>query len=101
MEAHFELGNFAGPLDLLLYLVRKHGVTPAAGDAAPKKKFYPGQVFRDTLAILAAFTALYLTAALDPSGQARFYPDVYQRDTAELRALDGPIKVDLAGQTAY
>src|SRR5262245_51582246 len=23
MEAHFELGNFAGPLDLLLYLVQK------------------------------------------------------------------------------
>ena len=34
---------------------------------------------------------LYLTAALDPSGKARFYPDIYQRDAAVLRLLDGPV----------
>jgi ubiquinol-cytochrome c reductase cytochrome b subunit len=47
-----------------IYLVRKHGVTPAAGDTAPKKKFYPGQVFRDTVGIFVAFVLLVLMAAL-------------------------------------
>ncbi len=37
---------------------------------------------------------LYLTAALDPSGKARFYPDIYQRDAAVLRLLDGPVTAD-------
>ena len=36
---------------------------------------------------------LYLTAALDPSGKARFYQDVYHRDAAALRLLDGPVNV--------
>jgi murein L,D-transpeptidase YcbB/YkuD len=35
---------------------------------------------------------LYLTAALDPSGKARFYRDIYQRDALVLRLLDGPVK---------
>jgi ubiquinol-cytochrome c reductase cytochrome b subunit len=57
------------PLTMLLigthvYLVRKHGVTPAAGDTAPKKKFYPEQVFRDTAGIFVAFLILFLVAAL-------------------------------------
>lgn len=57
------------PLTLLLigvhvYLVRKHGVAPAAGDTAPKKKFHPEQVFRDTIAIFVAFAALFMLAAL-------------------------------------
>jgi ubiquinol-cytochrome c reductase cytochrome b subunit len=47
-----------------LYLVRKHGVTPAAGDTAPKKTFYPQQVFRDTVGIFGAFAILFLVAAL-------------------------------------
>ena len=34
---------------------------------------------------------LYLTAALDDSGKARFYRDIYQRDAAVLEALDGPV----------
>jgi murein L,D-transpeptidase YcbB/YkuD len=34
---------------------------------------------------------LYLTAALDASGKARFYRDIYQRDAAVLAALDGPV----------
>src|SRR5215210_4408219 len=38
-----------------IYLVRKHGVAPAPDDNAPKKKFYPEQVFKDTVAIFAAF----------------------------------------------
>jgi ubiquinol-cytochrome c reductase cytochrome b subunit len=45
-----------------VYLVRKHGVTPAAGDTAPKKKFYPEQVFKDTVATFIAFAVLFALA---------------------------------------
>jgi ubiquinol-cytochrome c reductase cytochrome b subunit len=57
------------PLTILLvffhvYLVRRHGVAPAPGDEAkPKKKFFPGQVFKDTVAIFAAFAILFTLAA--------------------------------------
>lgn len=48
-----------------VYLVRKHGVAPSPDDAGrPTKKFYPGQVFKDTLAVFATFAALFLTAAM-------------------------------------
>lgn len=55
------------PLTLLLigihiYLVRKHGAAPLAGDTAPKKKFFPEQVFRDTVAIFVSFCILFLLA---------------------------------------
>lgn len=57
------------PLTLILigihiYLVRKHGVAPAAGDTAPKQKFYPAQVFKDTVGCAIAFLILFLMAAL-------------------------------------
>lgn len=46
-----------------VYLVRKHGVAPAPGDElVPKKKFYPEQVFKDTMAIFAAFAILFVMA---------------------------------------
>lgn len=45
-----------------VYLVRKHGVAPAPGDAGPKKKFFPEQVFKDTVAIFAAFVILFVMA---------------------------------------
>jgi ubiquinol-cytochrome c reductase cytochrome b subunit len=45
-----------------IYLVRKHGVTPAPGDTAPKKKFYPEQVFKDTVATFIAFAILFVMA---------------------------------------
>jgi ubiquinol-cytochrome c reductase cytochrome b subunit len=46
-----------------VYLVRKHGVTPAPGDEKlPKKQFYPVQVFKDTLAIFLAFAVLLTLA---------------------------------------
>ena len=57
------------PLTLLLigfhvYLVRRHGVAPALEDELkPKKKFYPQQVFRDTVAIFIAFAILFVMAA--------------------------------------
>ena len=53
------------PLTMLLigvhvYLVRRHGVAPAPGDETkPKKKFYPEQVFKDTVAIFVAFAVLF------------------------------------------
>jgi murein L,D-transpeptidase YcbB/YkuD len=34
---------------------------------------------------------LYLTAAVDDSGKARFYRDIYQRDAAVLAELDEPV----------
>jgi ubiquinol-cytochrome c reductase cytochrome b subunit len=55
------------PLTLILigihvYLVRKHGVTAAAGDVAPKRKFFPEQVFKDTVGIAIAFIILFIMA---------------------------------------
>jgi ubiquinol-cytochrome c reductase cytochrome b subunit len=48
---------------LHVFLVRKHGVTPALGDESkPKKKFYPEQVFKDTVAIFVAFAILFTLA---------------------------------------
>ncbi|MBI3207499.1 MAG: cytochrome b N-terminal domain-containing protein [Candidatus Solibacter usitatus] len=45
-----------------IYLVRKHGVTPLAGDQLPKKKFFPEQVFKDTVAVFVVFTILFVMA---------------------------------------
>jgi ubiquinol-cytochrome c reductase cytochrome b subunit len=56
------------PITMLLigvhvYLVRRHGVAPAPGDETkPKKKFYPEQVFKDTVAIFVAFAILFALA---------------------------------------
>jgi ubiquinol-cytochrome c reductase cytochrome b subunit len=56
------------PATLLLiaihvYLVRKHGVAPAPGDElVATKKFYPEQVFKDTVAIFIAFAILFTMA---------------------------------------
>jgi ubiquinol-cytochrome c reductase cytochrome b subunit len=46
-----------------IYLVRKHGVTPVPADESlPPKAFHPGQTFKDTLAIFAAFVILFTMA---------------------------------------
>src|SRR5579863_1026888 len=56
------------PLTMLLialhvYLVRRHGVTPIEADAQlPKKKFYPEQVFKDTVATFLWFAVLVTMA---------------------------------------
>jgi ubiquinol-cytochrome c reductase cytochrome b subunit len=48
-----------------VYLVRKHGVAPIPGDEAlPRQQFYPRQVFKDTVAIFAAFAILFILAAV-------------------------------------
>ena len=44
------------PLTIILigihiYLVRKHGVAPAPSDTAPKPKFFPEQMFKDTVGV--------------------------------------------------
>lgn len=58
------------PLAILLigfhvYLVRRHGVAPAPGDEnRPRKKFFPEQVFKDTMAIFIAFTILWVLAVV-------------------------------------
>jgi ubiquinol-cytochrome c reductase cytochrome b subunit len=56
------------PITILLILfhvilVRKHGIAAAPGDEAkPKKKFFPGQAFKDTTAIFVAFAILFALA---------------------------------------
>ena len=46
-----------------VYLVRRHGVAPEPGDELlPKRKFYPEQVFKDTVAIFLTFAALFTLA---------------------------------------
>jgi ubiquinol-cytochrome c reductase cytochrome b subunit len=56
------------PLTFLLiaihvFLVRRHGVAPTPEDAAlPKKKFYPEQVFKDTVATFVWFAVLITMA---------------------------------------
>jgi ubiquinol-cytochrome c reductase cytochrome b subunit len=47
-----------------IYLVRKHGVTPAPGDNAPREKFFPKQVFKDTVGVFAAFMVLFILALI-------------------------------------
>ena len=50
-------------IGLHVFLVRKHGVAPAPGDdLLPKQKFYPRQVFKDTVAIFIAFVVLFVMA---------------------------------------
>jgi ubiquinol-cytochrome c reductase cytochrome b subunit len=97
------------PLTLILigihvYLVRKHGVTPAPGDAAPRKKFYPEQVFKDTIAIFATFIVLFVLAAAvhvplerlaDPTDTSYIpRPDWYFMWLFQLLKLfEGPLEV--------
>jgi len=47
-----------------VYLVRRHGITPAPSDTRPSVKFFPRQVFRDTMAIFITFVILFMTSLL-------------------------------------
>jgi len=51
-------------IGLHVFLVRRHGVAPAPVETAPTKKFYPGQVFKDTLAIFIMFAILFALATI-------------------------------------
>ncbi|MEO8098043.1 MAG: cytochrome b N-terminal domain-containing protein [Acidobacteriota bacterium] len=68
---------------LHLYLVRRHGVTPLPADAnRPTKRFYPEQIFKDTVAafayvmivaLFANFAKLGLGSMADPT-DTRYIP---------------------------
>ena len=70
-------------MGLHLYLVRRHGVTPTPDDTArPVKRFYPAQVFKDTvatfayvmvIALFANFAQLGLGSMADPT-DTRYIP---------------------------
>lgn len=47
-----------------VYLVRKHGVAPEVGDNAPRRKFFPEQVFKDTVGVAIAFIILFTLAVV-------------------------------------
>lgn len=47
-----------------IYLVRKHGVAAAPGDTAPKRKFFPEQVFKDTVGVAIGFIVLFTMAVV-------------------------------------
>ena len=90
---------------LHVYLVRKHGVAPAPGDELlPKKKFYPEQVFKDTVAIFIAFAILFVMAVAvrvpleqlaDPTDTTYIpRPEWYFLFLFQtLEALQGPLEV--------
>jgi ubiquinol-cytochrome c reductase cytochrome b subunit len=92
-------------IGLHLFLVRRHGVTPAAEDAVkPKKKFYPEQMFKDTVAtfcyvmvlvLFANFAKLGLGSMADPT-DTRYIPRpewyfLFLFET--LKLLQGPLEV--------
>jgi ubiquinol-cytochrome c reductase cytochrome b subunit len=50
-------------IGLHISLVRRHGITPAALDERPKRKFYPEQAFKDVATVFATFLVLFTLAA--------------------------------------
>ena len=59
-----------------LYLVRRHGVTPAPQDLnKPKKQFYPEQVFKDTAAAFVYVVVLALMANFAKLGVGKHLAD--------------------------
>lgn len=92
-------------IGLHLYLVRRHGVTPVPSDEGqPKKRFYPEQVFKDTLAafayvmvvaLLANFAKLGLGSMADPT-DTRYIPrpEWYFLFLFQvLKIFEGPLEV--------
>ena len=49
-------------IGLHVYLVRRHGVTPSPAETDLPKKFFPEQVFRDTVVIFFYFVVLVVLA---------------------------------------
>lgn len=89
---------------LHVYLVRKHGVAPSPLDQGATKKFFPEQVFKDTLAIFAAFVTLLVMAIVakvplenlaDPTDTAYIpRPDWYFLFLFQmLKIFEGPLEV--------
>ncbi len=92
-------------IGLHVFLVRRHGVAPAPGDELkPKKKFYPEQVFKDTVAIFIAFAILFTLAIAvrvplermaDPTDTSYIpRPEWYFLFLFQmLKVFDGPLEV--------
>lgn len=90
---------------LHVYLVRRHGVTPAPGDETkPRKRFYPEQVFKDTAAIFVAFCLLFgmAVAVKAPLGRLADPTDTTYIPRPEwyflflfqmLKYLEGPLEI--------
>lgn len=88
-----------------LYLVRRHGVTPAPADAEkPKKRFYPEQVFKDTvaafayvmvIALFANFAKLGLGSMADPTDTGYIpRPEWYFMFLFQiLKIFEGPLEI--------
>jgi ubiquinol-cytochrome c reductase cytochrome b subunit len=47
-----------------IYLIRRNGITPAAGETRPPRRFYPEQAFKDGVAVFITFAILFAMAAL-------------------------------------
>ncbi len=86
-----------------IYLVRKHGVAAAVGDTAPKRKFFPEQVFKDTVGVTIGFLILFVMAIVakvplerlaDPTDTAYIpRPEWYFLFLFQiLKAFKGPIE---------
>ena len=91
-------------IGLHVFLVRKHGVAPAPVETKPMKKFYPQQVFKDTLAIFVVFVILFslAIAAKVPIGRLADPTDTSYIPRPEwyfmflfqtLKFFDGPLEV--------
>src|SRR5580704_12063963 len=87
-----------------LILVRRHGVAASADDVKPKKKFYPEQVFKDTVATflwfavlmgMAIFARVPLGHAADPTDTsfiprpAWYFLFLFQI----LKVFEGPLEI--------
>jgi ubiquinol-cytochrome c reductase cytochrome b subunit len=88
-----------------LYLVRRHGVTPTPADVnRPKKRFYPEQVLKDTVAafgyvivivLFANFAKLGLGSMADPT-DTRYIPRpewYFMFLFQVLKIFEGPLEV--------
>ena len=89
---------------LHVYLVRKHGVTPSPDDHGKTKKFFPEQVFKDTVAIFVCFVILFVMAVVakvplerlaDPTDTTYIpRPDWYFLFLFQtLKLFEGPLEV--------
>ena len=88
-----------------IYLVRKHGVAPVPGDEQlPRKRFYPRQVFIDTVGIFILFAILFVMAVAVrvPLGQLADPTDISFTPRPEwyflflfqlLKLMPGPLEI--------
>lgn len=68
---------------------------PAWDRAALEAAVATGETRRIALARPLPVLMIYLTSIAEPSGETRFFRDIYGRDAALLAALDGPLRLGL------